>query len=477
MTKLLLPTKVNTIIDRLQSAGYEAYAVGGCVRDSLLGRIPEDWDITTSAKPQEIKALFPHTVDTGIAHGTVTVLLGQEGFEVTTYRIDGEYEDMRHPKQVEFTSLLSLDLERRDFTINAMAYNDSVGIVDLFGGMQDMENRVIRCVGNANDRFGEDALRIMRAVRFSAQLDFEIAPDTLRAAASHAEELSHISAERIRVELTKLLLSSHPERLLTAQQIGLTAIFLPEFDRMLATTQENPHHIYNVGMHTIHALSYIAKKNAVLKTVQDEHTPLALSKKEDTILRFALLLHDCAKPDTKSIDEDGHAHFYGHDHLGAIYSEEILRRLKFDNDTIREVSHLIKMHDTRYADSGRTVRMRTVRRAVSRIGRESLPLLFLLQEADLNAQNPDLLPDKLRQLSEARHMAEEILSRGECISLKDLAVNGSDLIAAGFSPGKKIGECLKLLLDYVIEYPEYNKKEILLLRAAELEEKENFQKM
>jgi len=476
MPQILLPQKVNTIIDRLQSAGYEAYAVGGCVRDSLLGRIPEDWDITTSAKPQEVKALFSHTVDTGIAHGTVTVLLGQEGFEVTTYRIDGEYEDMRHPKQVEFTSLLSLDLKRRDFTINAMAYNDLSGLVDLFGGMQDMEDHVIRCVGNADDRFGEDALRIMRAVRFCAQLDFEIAPDTLQAAASHAGELSHISAERVRVELTKLLLSSHPERLLTAQEIGLTAIFLPEFDRMLATTQENPHHIYNVGMHTIHALSYIAANT--IKAQNDSLSFLvSLSKKEQTILRFALLLHDCAKPDTKSIDENGYAHFYGHDHLGAIYSEEILRRLKFDNDTIREVSHLIKMHDTRYADSGKTVKMRTVRRAVSRIGKESLPLLFVLQEADLNAQNPKLLPDKLRQLNEARRMADEILAKGECISLKDLAINGSDLIASGFPPGKKIGECLKMLLDYVIEYPECNNKETLILRAEKFAEQINSQKM
>lgn len=272
MVKIILPEKVSAIIRRLQSAGYEAYAVGGCVRDSLLNRVPVDWDITTSARPAEVKALFEHTVDTGIAHGTVTVLIDREGFEVTTYRIDGDYEDSRHPKQVEFTPLLSLDLSRRDFTINAMAYNNEAGIVDLFGGIQDLKNRVIRCVGDPDSRFGEDALRIMRAVRFCAQLGFEIEPTTLSAVASHAFELSRISAERIRVELTKLLLSDHPELLLTASKTGLTAVFLPEFDQMLATPQENPHHIYDVGMHTIKALSYLAGHKTARDITQAEDT-------------------------------------------------------------------------------------------------------------------------------------------------------------------------------------------------------------
>ncbi len=479
MTKIQLPEKVNTIIHHLQAAGYEAYAVGGCVRDSLLGRVPEDWDITTCAKPEEVKALFPHTVDTGIAHGTVTVLLGHTGFEVTTYRIDGEYEDARHPKQVEFTPSLSLDLARRDFTINAMAYNDEAGIIDLFCGMEDMQKRRIRCVGNPDERFDEDALRIMRAVRFSAQLDFGIEPDTLRAVASHAGELTRISTERIRVELTKLLLSDHPEHLLTASKAGLTAVFLPEFDRMLATTQENPHHIYDVGMHTIHALSYLAgqtrRANTQAPCHGPENTPLAatgsspyqLSKKDHTILRLALLLHDCAKPEVKTIDETGTAHFIRHDIVGARRAEEILRRLRFDNDTIRAVSHLVQMHDTRYADSGKNVKARTVRRAISRIGKESLPLLFLLQEADLNAQNPALLPDKLRQLFEARKLSEEIIAEGQCVSLKELAINGSDLIALGAKPGREIGVMLQELLDHVISHPEDNDKNTLISYALD----------
>ncbi len=503
MTKIRLPEKVNTIIHRLQTAGYEAYAVGGCVRDSLLGRIPEDWDITTCAKPAEVKSLFARTVDTGIAHGTVTVLLDREGFEVTTYRIDGEYEDARHPKQVEFTPSLSLDLARRDFTINAMAYNDEAGIIDLFRGMEDMENRRIRCVGNANERFDEDALRIMRAVRFSAQLDFDIEPETLQAVASHAKELSRISAERIRVELTKLLLSDHPERLLTANRTGLTAVFLPEFDRMLATEQENPHHIYDVGMHTVHALSYMARRTAearalaaddpttgnLLPATEDVETDClrrqtsavsanifdtdaslrSLSKKDHTILRFALLLHDCAKPEAKTVDRTGTAHFIHHDLLGAKRAGEILRRLKFDNDTIHAVSHLVEMHDIRYADSEKTVKERSVRRAVMRVGKEYLTLLFLLQEADLNAQNPVLLPDKLRQLSEAKQLAQQILDREQCVSIKDLAVNGSDLIsAAGMKPGREIGLVLEQLLDHVIEHPEKNEREYLLRYACEL---------
>lgn len=466
MVKIILPEKVSAIISRLQSAGYEAYAVGGCVRDSLLNRVPVDWDITTSARPAEVKALFEHTVDTGIAHGTVTVLIDREGFEVTTYRIDGDYEDSRHPKQVEFTPLLSLDLSRRDFTINAMAYNNEAGIVDLFGGIQDLKNRVIRCVGDPDSRFGEDALRIMRAVRFCAQLGFEIEPTTLSAVASHAFELSRISAERIRVELTKLLLSDHPELLLTASKTGLTAVFLPEFDQMLATPQENPHHIYDVGMHTIKALSYLAGHKTARDITQTEDTYNSrlslLTQKEDTILRLALLLHDCAKPMDKYIDSDGIAHFVGHDYDGAILADKILRRLKFDNETIRAVTHLVRMHDTRYGELGRSVKARTIRRALNRIEPQYFNLLTLLQEADLHAQNPALMTEKLSQLYQARKKAEEILAAGECISLKELALNGSDLIKAGIKPGPDIGAWLDRLLNYVIEYPEKNNREELL---------------
>ncbi|MDE7299619.1 MAG: CCA tRNA nucleotidyltransferase [Lachnospiraceae bacterium] len=456
MDTIQLPEKVKYIIQELRADGFEAFAVGGCVRDSLLGRIPGDWDITTNAKPAQVKQLFPHTIDTGIEHGTVTVMLERDGFEVTTYRIDGEYEDARHPKQVEFTQNLTEDLCRRDFTINAMAYSDETGLIDVFGGMRDLEQRVIRCVGRADDRFDEDALRIMRAVRFSAQLGFSIEQDTLRSIASHAGNLSRISIERIRTELTKLLLSDHPERLLAAQELGLTRVFLPEFDRMLATPQENPHHIYDVGAHTIHALQHLVGRDT------------QLPPKNQLILRYAVLLHDVGKPAVRTVDAAGVAHFYHHAETGADMAREILRRLRFDNETIGSVGHLIALHDYRYASENKAVSERTVRRAVNRVGPDWLETHFLLQEADLNAQNPALLPDKLRQLSEAKALAGRILSAGQCISLKMLAVNGSDLIAAGFPPGKSIGAALDDLLNYVLEHPEANTREELLARAAAL---------
>lgn len=456
MDAIQLPEKVKYIIQVLCANGFEAFAVGGCVRDSLLGRIPGDWDITTNAKPAQVKQLFPHTIDTGIEHGTVTVMLERDGFEVTTYRIDGEYEDARHPKQVEFTQNLTEDLRRRDFTINAMAYSDETGLIDVFGGMRDLEQRVIRCVGRADDRFDEDALRIMRAVRFSAQLDFSVEQDTLRSIASHAGNLSRISVERIRTELTKLLLSDHPEHLLAAQELGLTRVFLPEFDRMLATPQENPHHIYDVGTHTIHALRHLVGRDA------------QLPPKNRLILRYAVLLHDVGKPVVRTVDAAGVAHFYRHADTGADMAREILRRLRFDNETISAVGHLIALHDYRYASENKSVSERTVRRAVSRVGADWLETHFLLQEADLNAQNPALLPDKLRQLSEAKALAGRILAAGQCISLKMLAVNGSDLIAAGFPPGKSIGAALDDLLNYVLEHPEANTREDLLARAAAL---------
>lgn len=279
-----LPEKVKYIIDRITEAGYEAYAVGGCVRDSILGREPDDWDITTSAKPQQIKALFRRTVDTGIAHGTVTVMLDREGYEVTTYRIDGEYEDHRHPREVVFTSQLVEDLRRRDFTINAMAYNESAGLVDAFDGMGDIRRGMIRCVGCARERFTEDALRILRALRFSAQLGYEIQEDTGEAIRELAPSLAAISAERIQTELVKLLLSHHPDYLRQAYEMGVTAVILPELDCCMKTPQNHPHHCYTVGEHILHSLLEV---------------PAARD------LRLAMLLHDIGKPHTLETDFRG----------------------------------------------------------------------------------------------------------------------------------------------------------------------------
>ena len=438
--ELRIPEKAEIILHTLEEAGYEAYVVGGCVRDSILGRSPDDWDITTSAKPEEVKALFRRTVDTGLIHGTVTVMLDKEGFEVTTYRVDGEYEDGRHPKEVSFTASLEEDLKRRDFTINAMAYNPKRGLVDLFGGVQDMENRIIRCVGNPLERFTEDALRILRAVRFSAQLGFSIEGETLKAISVLAPNLKYVSAERIQVELLKLLVSPHPDYLRTAYEAGITKEILPEFDRCMETEQNTPHHCYNVGEHTLQSL---------------------LNIRADKVLRLTMLLHDFGKPVVKRTDENGRDHFKTHGPEGEKMAVSILRRLKMDNDTIRKVRSLIKWHD--YRPKGEAV---SVRKAISLIGEELFPLYLEVQKADILAQSAYRREEKLARLTAVSALYEEILDRGQCISLKTMALTGRDLIDAGYTPGKELGEILEKLLVHVLENPEDNKKEILLKLAG-----------
>lgn len=431
-----LPEKVKYIIDTLMEAGYEAYAVGGCIRDSILGRKPGDWDITTSAKPMQVKELFSRTIDTGIQHGTVTVMMNGEGFEVTTYRVDGEYEDGRHPKEVVFTASLLEDLKRRDFTINAMAYNEKDGLVDAFSGIEDLEKKVIRCVGNPKERFEEDALRMMRAVRFAAQLGFSIEEETKGAITELAQNLAKVSAERIQVELVKLLVSNHPEEFLTFYETGLTRIFLPEFDAMIDTPQNNKHHCYNVGQHTIEAV---------------KNSP------PDKIIRLTMLLHDVAKPVCKSMDEQGIYHFSGHPAKGAEIAKEILKRLKFDNDTIRRVTTLIKWHDDMPP-----LEPRAIRRAIFRTGLEQYPALFAVKRADTMGKNQYQRAEKLAYIEGYQKLYEEILEKQQCLTLKDLAVTGKDLIEAGMKPGKELGEVLERMLDYVLEHPEENQKEILM---------------
>ena len=438
--ELRIPEKAEIILHTLEKAGYEAYVVGGCVRDSILGRSPDDWDITTSAKPEEVKALFRRTVDTGLIHGTVTVMLDKEGFEVTTYRVDGEYEDGRHPKEVSFTASLEEDLKRRDFTMNAMAYNPKRGLVDLFGGVQDMENRIVRCVGNPMERFTEDALRILRAVRFSAQLGFSIEEETLKAISALAPNLKYVSAERIQVELLKLLVSLHPDYLRTAYEAGITKEILPEFDRCMETEQNTPHHCYTVGEHTLQSL---------------------LNIRADKVLRLTMLLHDFGKPVVKRTDENGRDHFKTHGPEGEKMAVSILRRLKMDNDTIRKVRSLIKWHD--YRPEGEAV---SVRKAVNCIGEELFPLYLEVQRADILAQSTYRREEKLARLSAVESLYEEILEKGQCISLKTMALTGRDLIDAGYAPGKELGEILGRLLAHVLENPEDNKKEILLKLAG-----------
>lgn len=435
-----LPENVKYIIDTIMEAGYEAYAVGGCIRDSILGREPDDWDITTSASPYQVKELFRRTIDTGIKHGTVTVMIDKEGYEVTTYRIDGEYEDSRHPKEVIFTPNLEEDLKRRDFTINAMAYNEKSGLVDIFEGMRDIERKVIRCVGSPMERFTEDALRMMRAVRFSAQLGYQIEEETARAITTLAPNLSKISAERIQTELVKLVTSPHPDYLQKAYETGITKVILPEFDVCMETEQHNPHHCYTVGEHTLKAMCAIRPQKA---------------------LRLAMLFHDIAKPVKKTTDEKGIDHFYGHPAVSEEMAIQILHRLKFDNDTIYTVRKLVKYHDYNVEP-----RPKNVRRAVLKTGEDIFPLLFEVKRADIAAQSDYLRKEKYEKLVQVEELYQTVLSEKQCVSLKMLAVDGKDLITqAGMKPGKELGEVLKVLLEEVIEEPALNEREVLLGKA------------
>lgn len=442
-TVIQLPEKVKYIINRIMEAGYEAYAVGGCIRDSLLGRTPEDWDITTSASPYEIKEIFKHTIDTGIKHGTVTVMLEREGFEVTTYRIDGEYEDSRHPKEVTFTSNLIEDLKRRDFTINAMAYNEQAGLVDAFDGMRDIQRKVIRCVGSPMERFSEDALRMMRAVRFSAQLGYEIEKETAEAISTLAGDLRKISAERIQAELVKLLLSPHPDYLLIAYETGITAVILPEFDECMKTQQRNPHHCYSVGRHTLESMKAIASEK---------------------VLRLAMLFHDMGKPACLTTDEEGIDHFHGHPEVSEKIAGDIMHRLKFDNDTIYLVKKLVKYHDHDILP-----KPKSVRRALAHMGEEVFPLLLQVKKADVTAQSDYLREEKLRIIKELWQVYHQIIEQKQCVSLKMLAVDGKDLMTqVGMQPGKELGEMLNALLNIVIENPDCNNREYLLTVAENL---------
>ena len=443
MTYIEMPEKVERILQVLHENGYEAYAVGGCVRDSVLGRIPSDWDVTTSASPLQVKELFPRTIDTGIQHGTVTVMDGKDGFEVTTYRIDGVYEDCRHPKEVIFTSNLTEDLKRRDFTINAMAYSHESGIVDEFGGLEDLKNGVIRCVGNPRDRFSEDALRMMRAVRFAAQLGFELSEDVKEAIREMADALDFVSAERIQVELVKLITSPNPHWFRLAYECGITSVIMPEFDRIMVQRQHNPHHAYTTGGHTLLALQNIPN---------------------DKVLRLTMLFHDMGKPDVFTTDENGKDHFRGH----AAYSEKvarmILKRLKFDNDTLNAVCTLVKNHSWYPELSGKGVRF-----CAYQIGPELFEQFLKVKRADILAHHPQVIEQKLNYLDEVIHIWEDVKLHQDCLSLKELAVTGKDLIAMGMQPGPGLGQVLQKLLEDVLEFPEHNTREYLLETVHRME--------
>ncbi len=429
--RIEMPYEAEWIIDNIRSHGYEAFIVGGCVRDAVLGRIPGDWDITTSAKPEQVKEIFGKTVDTGLKHGTVTIIKHGSGYEVTTYRIDGEYLDGRHPETVEFTPDLREDLKRRDFTINAMAYSHETGIVDEFEGMEDLKRRVIRCVGCAKDRFTEDALRILRAVRFAAQLDFVIEDETYKAIAEIAPNLVHVSKERIQVELTKLLLSDHPEKIWMVDATGIadyvTSGFPEVFERELE--RENSHH------------------------AGENETPGTSGCLVDGASRDAL--KECwiglaALPADKSHRWAGFLR-----HMTAEQAVKILRGLKLDNDTIGNVKNMIMAFQAPLA-----VDKVEIRRLLSRVTEYQFLGAMQLKKLDGDETVPGIL-----------RLFEEIKEAGDCVSLKQLAVNGGDLLAKGLEKGKQIGDGLMYLLNLVLEKPELNKKDILLEKINQFKEK------
>jgi tRNA nucleotidyltransferase (CCA-adding enzyme) len=435
---MIIPKNVKIILDTLKSNGYESYVVGGSVRDSKIGTfIPKDYDVTTNALPEEIIKIFEKTIPTGIEHGTITVMINGEGYEVTTYRVDGEYLDNRRPDCVTFVSNLKEDLARRDFTINALAFNKENGLVDYFGGIEDLDNKIIRAVGEANKRFQEDALRMLRAIRFSAKLDFDIEQKTLEAIKANCHLILNVSNERIRDELCKIMVSSNPGKgLRLLEENKLLEFILPELQVAVGFNQQNPHHDKDVFEH-------------ILAVV--EKCPPELN------LRLAALLHDIAKPECFTIDEKGIGHFYGHDKKGALLSEQILRRLKFDNQSISEISILIKEHMNvleKPTDA-------SIKRLINRVGKDLVRDLFVLQRADaLGSFSSEI---RLEEIDKVEEKTIAILESKVPLSIKELAVDGKDLIQKfSLKPGKEIGDMLKFLLDKVLENPELNSKEKLL---------------
>lgn len=441
-----VPYEVLSTLSVLQTAGYDAFLVGGCIRDCLMGRAPHDWDITTSAMPEQVLALFRglgHTVvETGLKHGTVTVVGNDDSYEVTTFRQDGEYTDGRHPNTIEFCSDVKDDLARRDFTINAIAWSPVTGLVDPFDGQKDIGNRIIRGVGNPGKRFQEDALRVMRAVRFAATLNFSVDIYTEIAARKNAKKLKWVSMERKRDELMKMLVGDGIQRVL----LNYYDIFfqpIPEILPCVGFEQHNPYHIYDVWGHITAAVAYAPK---------------------DPIVRLTMLLHDIGKPQCFQMGEDGRGHFHGHGKVSAEIAGHVLGRLRFDSKTLNTVIQLVEVHD-RFIEPNK----RAVRRLLREIGSEQFDRLMEVCKADVSAQVKDKLQPRLEKVELLKVMKEEILAEKDCFSMKDLAINGRDLIAAGFAPGPKMGVVLNNLLEAVLADPTLNEKEILLAMVREYE--------
>ncbi len=440
---IILPDYATYVIEKLEQYGFEAYVVGGCVRDSLLGITPKDWDICTNATPQEVLRVFRKNpvIKTGLKHGTVTVMVNHEPVEVTTFRIDGEYTDNRHPDSVVFVSRVEEDLARRDFTINAMAYNPTRGLVDAFGGQEDLANGRIRCVGEPDERFNEDGLRIMRALRFASRFDFGIESETAFSIRRNRHLLENVSVERIYKELKGILTGKGALSMLLAFP-DVMAVIMPELAPTFGFEQNTPYHKYDVWTHTAHAVQAAPAQE---------------------VLRLAMLLHDIGKPASFSQGEDGVAHFYGHPELSAEMTHNILTRLKSDNATLNRVVTLVREHDNDFPAS-----RAGMRRFIGRLGEEVVQQLFDIKRADWAAQSDYKLQEKKATLCKAALLIDELMDEEHAFTIKDLHINGRDLMAMGVPAGPNVGKILKALLDEVQEDRLPNALEPLAARAKEL---------
>lgn len=444
------------VCETLAERGHEAYLVGGCVRDMLMGRVPHDYDVCSSAKPEEVVTIWgDYAIPTGVKYGTVTVLaslidnpyMKRTPIEVTTFRGDGSYEDGRHPNDVEFVETLEEDLERRDFTVNAMAYDpatDRIYALDPIS-MDDLKLGTIRCVGNPDERFSEDALRMLRAVRFCATLGFRLHADTMKAIVRNAHLIQKVSKERIRDELTKILTSERPETMWLAQILGLTKYFLPEFDDVVACPQNNKWHRMGVADHTFDVVRGVDRNNKAL--------------------RWAAFLHDFGKPATRTTDEGGHDHYYGHPAVSASIAADVCERLKFDNDSKEKIVKLCETHDL--LSPGMKGRG-GYRRAIARIGDDLFPEWAQLRGADILAHSMTGVPEGLELLSKVKETFIETQEQNGAFTIKKLKVNGNDVCEAlGVGPGPIVGEALRYLLEVVLDDPSFNEKEKLISKLKE----------
>ena len=435
------PPEVRRALETLWAAGYEACPVGGCVRDTLLGGVPQDWDICTSARPEETMAAFAgrRVIPTGLRHGTVTLLLEGRPLEITTFRRESAYGDSRHPDRVEFVRGLEEDLSRRDFTVNAMAFASDGSVIDLFGGEEDLRAGIIRCVGAPEERFREDALRILRALRFASRLGFRLAPETATAVHAQRGLLARISRERCFSELKGILTGGDAGRILLEYGDVIFEL-IPELAAQKGFQQHSPYHIHELWVHTAMAV---------------EAAP------PEEILRLTMLLHDAAKPEKFFTDEAGIGHFYGHGEAGAAMADDILRRLRCDNDTRNTVTKLISLHDMA---PPRT--LKGTRRLLIRLGEADLRRLIACWRADSSDRASRVREENLAMIAVTESLLDELVSVENCFSLRDLAVNGRDLIDLGFTPGPALGETLRELFRLVTEEGLPNRREPLLEAAG-----------